>query len=141
MANSDNPQWGRTQTNGSQFFVVQNSGLDPYTTEDMHFFINNQDMTVEELIGTQPIEELADSTVGDVYPADFMQHYLENGGTPHLDFAHTVFGQVFYGMDVVDAIAAVEVVDPIGDMAAGIPPDHTPIEDVFIRSIELRTRN
>lgn len=47
-------------------------------------------------------------------------------GTPHLNGAHTVFGQVTDGMDVVDEIANVETAQ--GDK---------PLEDVVIESVEV----
>ena len=47
-------------------------------------------------------------------------------GTPWLDGAHTVFGQVFEGMDVVDAIAAVET------NAADKPNEEVVMEKVTI---------
>ncbi|MGF2617603.1 peptidylprolyl isomerase [Rossellomorea vietnamensis] len=68
-------------TNGSQFFIVQNSSVDPSLEQQM----------VEAGFGKKAIET-----------------YMERGGTPHLDNKHTVFGQVIEGMEVVDEIAAVE---------------------------------
>ena len=37
------------------------------------------------------------------------------GGTPWLDFRHSVFGQVYDGMEVVDAIAELETDDMEGN--------------------------
>ncbi|HZG73429.1 MAG TPA: peptidylprolyl isomerase [Chondromyces sp.] len=86
-------------TNGSQFFIVQNSEMDPGFKEQM------------EKAG---------------YPKEIVDAYMERGGTPWLDFRHTVFGQVIEGMDIVDSIANVEV-----------DAQDKPKEDVVIETITV----
>ncbi|WP_066258531.1 peptidylprolyl isomerase [Neobacillus drentensis] len=76
MANSG------ANTNGSQFFIVQSSSLDPAMKEEM-------------------------AKAG--YPKEIIDAYNKNGGTPWLDHRHTVFGQVIDGMDIVDKIASTSV--------------------------------
>lgn len=97
-------------TNGSQFFIVQSP--DNGGEEDM---IQYQ---------------------GAGMPEWAVNAYNERGGTPHLDgdFAyiagistgHTVFGQVFEGLDVVDMIAAV-----------GVDGSSKPYVPIYIDSAEI----
>lgn len=91
-------------TNGSQFFIVQSKDIDAGLLSQM--------------------KQLPDS-----FPENIVEAYSENGGTPWLDFKHSVFGHVFEGMDVVDKIAGVKV-----DML------DKPFEDVVIEGIDISVK-
>lgn len=88
-------------TNGSQFFIVQ---------------VNSAPASMLEQMKDLP----------DYFPAEAQADYAEVGGTPWLDYHHTVFGQVYEGMDVVDAIAAVAV-----------DGNDKPLEPVVIERIDV----
>lgn len=89
-------------TNGSQFFIVQAKTAPPQMLEQM--------------------KELTDKG----YPQECIDNYTAVGGTPWLDFHHTVFGQIIEGKDVLEDIAAVQT---------GM--HDKPVYDVIIETIEI----
>ncbi|SDL23703.1 peptidyl-prolyl cis-trans isomerase B (cyclophilin B) [Lacicoccus qingdaonensis] len=86
-------------TNGSQFFIVQ----------------------LKEVP-----EQMVSQLEGAGYPAEIIDAYKEQGGTPWLDQRHTVFGHVIEGLDIVENIAEVKT-----------GAQDRPEEEVKIQTIEV----
>lgn len=114
-------------TNGSQFFIVQQKTV----MEDVL-------KAIEEAIGNNEEElgvTLTDGnyyTLSQLYPEEVMNYYREVGGSAHLEYVfgngYSIFGQVFEGLEAVDAIAAVET-----------DASDKPVEDVIIESIAFES--
>lgn len=110
---------------GSQFYIVQNHNL----TDDIK-------SSLEQLKSNLDEEYYDGLTVGEtIWPEAVIDEYIKDGGAPAIDLQYTVFGQVYEGMDVVDAIATGEK-QPVSDSS------ETPsklVEDVIITSIDVGT--
>ncbi|MGI6265112.1 MAG: peptidylprolyl isomerase [Acutalibacteraceae bacterium] len=135
-------------TNGSQFFINQAKG------EDFEANITRYKNIYEQYKDNLPNvnswqEYYANSITGNFASGgssatfsakaltdELVDLYCQNGGNISLDGAwrssggHTVFGQVFEGMDVVDAIAGVQT-----------DSSDKPLADVEIKSIDVITYN
>jgi cyclophilin family peptidyl-prolyl cis-trans isomerase len=92
MGDQVNPQ---KASSGSQFYIVQGQ------------------------IFNGPMLDQMEQRNGIKYTPEQRETYATVGGTPHLDGAYTVFGQVADGFDVIDKIAAVKT-----------GPGDKPVEDV-----------
>lgn len=112
---------GMANSGTSQFFIVQSDKVFAGMDENR----NVTEFTVDQLI----------TQVG--YDEGVAHFYGMFGGTPTLDAearkgsgvpAHTVFGQVFEGVEVIDAIAAVQVNE-----------NDKPLEDVIINKAYIDT--
>ncbi|MDR1643950.1 MAG: peptidylprolyl isomerase [Clostridiales bacterium] len=102
---------------GSQFFIVQNSKLD----ENSQGYVDGFRTRQNEVIGYDANGEAIPFAM--YFPLKIIDTYTEIGGYPSLDFQYTVFGHVIDGMDIVDAISKVET------------ESDKPLEDVTVLSI------
>lgn len=87
-------------TNGSQFFIVQKK--------------STSSREIQYLKTLKYLDEIVEA-------------YETQGGTMWLDNKHSVFGQVFEGMDILDKLAEVET-----------DASDRPVEDVLVLEIEIK---
>lgn len=99
MGDNVNP---KKKSSGSQFYIVQ-----------------GKKQTKAQLENIIRMKVMKNSSFS--YSEEQLKTYQEIGGTPFLDGDYTVFGEVIYGLDVIDKIAAVKT--GRGDR---------PAEDVFM---------
>lgn len=136
MANSG------VNTNGSQFFINQ-AKPDGKTAAELKESYDYDSIIAQYCarysMSSADVEAALNAQGGitpdsRLVPDAVWEVYAKNGGNIHLDGAwrqsggHTVFGQVYAGMDVVDAIAGVEV-----------DSGSKPLASVTINSIEVTT--
>ena len=114
-------------TNGSQFFIVQQKTVAENALKALEDARDNN----EEELGVT----LTDGnyyTLSQLYPDEVLNYYREQGGAAHLEYVfgngYSIFGQVFEGLETIDAIAAVETDE-----------SDKPVNDIIIESITFES--
>lgn len=103
------------RSSGSQFYIVTGEPAAAVKLDSIEAFYTSVKMgelfeTFQELTNEGKYDQSFESYVKSNefkeyrYPQDQRKAYLEEGGSPWLDFQYTVFGEVVSGMDVVDKI-------------------------------------
>lgn len=109
---------GGGNTNGSQFFIVQSGKID----------IEDEQQIKDQLDYYISVYKNSTGLTLDSYNESVIKNYLEVGGCLYLSGGYTVFGQVYEGLEVVDAIAA-----------TATDSNDKPLKDVIIESIDITT--
>lgn len=125
---------GTTVWNGSRYPAEVTDQLHHYSGAlCMGTDASGQCASVFYVLATLPgsdsvAQELVDQMNTAGYRAEVVAAYQAAGGAPYLDYTDTVLGQVYEGMDVVDAMAQTSVDE-----------NQRPTEDITIHSVTLET--
>lgn len=131
--------------NTTQFYIVNSKAPQTIDTSDAERVTNNINLRLDEL--TANAKEYSETQINNqLYKIQYDQNtldfktyatdevkarYQEVGGYAPLDGNYTVFGQVYLGFDVVDAISAVEVeLNESGEKSK-------PIKDIIIKKVTV----
>ena len=82
---------------------------------------------VQGNVWTKEMLQMMSQRMGKTFDQQQIDVYTTEGGTPHLDYDYTVFGQVVEGLDVIDKIAAVQC-----------GPGDRPLEDIKMKISVLK---
>lgn len=97
------------KSSGSQFYIVWGKTFSRDEIDDM----------------AEAIQRASRGKI--IMPEEIKTYYMRYGGTPHLDGAYTVFGEVTKGIEVVNAIQQVET-----------DQNDRPFEDIKILSVTVK---
>lgn len=113
---------------GSDFGPEYKDGYFPYKgTLCMASVSGVENSLSSQFFIVQAGPETASSEQVEDLPESIQRLYMEKGGTPHLYKAHTVFGYVYEGMDIIDKVAKTKTDD-----------NDKPLNNVIIKSVKIK---
>ena len=124
---------------GAATTIWNGNGYPPEYTDQLHHYSGalcaamserGEGASVFYVMQTAPglEQELLDQMAAQGWRQEIIDAYAAAGGAPYLDYTDTVFGQVYEGMETVDAIGA-----------AGVDENQAPVEPITIHSVTIET--